>query len=138
MWKFFILLLLPIFVFGQYLSEPLCPTTADTIANYTTQDTLLWRVYIGNAPPGAWNMPTDYITAAEKLAETTLLYSLSDESTWMWGEMLEIRIKGEVDTTGSKVFKIGHLRGAITVFINPDTLLAETEVDYSLSRVGGN
>ena len=137
----FLILILPLIAFSQtvYFNEALCHATDDTVDNYTTQDTVLWRVYAGGVAPGAWNMPTNYITAAEKLAEVTLIYALADESTWTWGEMLEIRIKGETDTTGSKVFRIGHLRsGAVTLFINPDTVLANTNVDYGGSRIGGN
>ena len=134
------MLLFPLLVFPQnpYFNEVLLPAADDTTDEYTADDTLMWRVYIGGTSKPAWNMPTDYITVAEKKAEATIVYKLSDETEWTWGEMLEIGIKSSTDSTGFKTFRIGGLRGSVTVFITPDTLLTDTKTLYEKSRIGGN
>lgn len=131
----FLILIVP--VQAQYFNEALFLTTNDTIADYTTADTLDWRVFIGGTSEPAWIPITDYITVAEKKAETTMVFKLSHEAEWAWGEMLEVRIRGSADVTASKKFKVGHLRGHVTLYVTPDTLLADTETDYAGSRIGG-
>ena len=134
----FILLIFVIPVQAQYFNEALFLTTNDTIANYTTADTIDWRVFASGTTLPAWIPITDYITVAEKKAETTMVFKLSHESEWAIGDMLQIRIRGDDDVTVSKSFKVGHLRGHVTLYIKPDTLLADTETDYSGSRIVGN
>ena len=141
-----VLLFLPILVFGQApFSKSAFPTTADTIANYTSNDTVDVRLRASGGAIGPWNALTEsvndtaYITVDDKLAETTVVFNVSAETWWTHCEALEVRIRGAGDTTGSNFISIGDIaNGAVTIWIVPDTLLADTEVDYVKSRVTGN
>lgn len=137
-------LFLPFLVFGQF-NELAFPATADTIANYTSNDTVDVRLRASGGAIGPWNALTEslndtaYITVDDKLAETTVVFNVSAETWWTQCEAMEVRIRGAGDTTGSNIIYIDDdANGAITIWIIPDTLLADTETDYSKSRVTGN
>ena len=123
--------------FGQNYMPIAVPFVSgnDTIPNLT-QDTLAWRVIISGVDPPAWNDFTDYITAAEKAAETTLVYDISNESNWTWGEYLQLKLySGGTELTSNSIL-IGNTNGRITVFVQPDTL-AGSKTLYKV-RVSGN
>ncbi len=134
----FLLLILPVFVFGQFFERTLFGTATDTISNITKQDTLSWRLWIkGSAGP--WNDLTNYITSAEKKAETNQIYNLSGETNWQWGKVIEFQINsgdtlslGDI-LTGAKV-TIGSTDGVFSAILKPDT--AGTNTTYTL-EVGG-
>ncbi len=140
----FLFLFLPLLAFGQVGIDRACfPTTADTVDNYTSNDTV--DVRLGTSGGwGPWNAltksvnDTAYITVDDKLAETVVLFNVSSETWWTYAMSMEVRIRAAGDTTGSRPIGISNLRGAVTIAIKPDTLLADTEVDYNKSRVVGN
>ncbi len=131
----FLIMFLPLFVFGQFINENPMTSGSDTCASTTSQDTLDWQIWKGGIGADTWNAVTNYITGAEKAAGTEQQISLADESGWHWGEMLKVRIRSEADTITSNAVKIGHTNGAITVFVEPDT--SSTKCFYKV-RIGGN
>jgi len=140
----FLLLLIPALTFGQFHLAAF-PATADTITDYTSNDTVDVRLRSGGGVVGPWNAltksvnDTAYITVDDKLAETTVVFNVSAETWWTHCESMEIRIRGAGDTTGShRIYIPDDANGAVTIWIVPDTLLADTEVDYSNSIVTGN
>jgi len=133
----FMLLFLPALVFSQtMISEKLFTNLTDTTENYASNDTV--DIQLIGFGDGSWHILTDYITAAEKLAETTLEYRLAGESWWTHAPTMKVRIRSAATTITSKPISIGHLDGAITVWIVPDTVLADTHTDYGGSGVTGN
>lgn len=124
------------FSLAQSFRKPLFKAGADTCANTTSQDSLDWRIWASGGSATAWTTLTDYITGAEKAAGTTVAYPLANESTWTWADFVQLRIRSQADTITSDVFNIGLLRGAVTVFVTPDT--SSTKTYYGGSKIGGN
>jgi hypothetical protein len=140
--KLLLFVFLPVLIFGQArtLELSLWGGAGDTIGNYTKADTLQYRKTVGT--PGPWNDITigdGYITVAEKLAETTQEYDLSEDAKWSWMSECEFRLQsgnGGVSTT-AKVYGMGRYYGAFTAMLMPDTVLVGTCTKYTL-KIGGN
>lgn len=134
----YLILLLCGLSFGQSFSQRLFTATEDTLTSTTSQDTLDWRVRADGTSAPAWIPVTDYITAAEKAAGTTLVYVLAGETGWTHGDILDLRIRG----TGAKNsvtangVRISGFNGAVTAFITPDTSASVTY--YGASWITGN
>ena len=136
-----IILALSAVAFGQRKIMSV-PFTAglDTIANITADDTLYYTVSYSGLNWPAWMTVTQcvqdtvYITASDKVNEVTKVYDLANESTWTWAEIMKLRIVSYGDTITSKNITIGDAEGAITVFVQPDTV--GTNTIYKV-RVGG-
>lgn len=137
--KLILLILFPIILFAQArtLEVSLWGTAADTIGNITKQDTLQYRKYI-HGSAGPWNDLTDnYISAAEKTAETAQEFVLSDDANWGWMNSIGFRImsgNGGVNTE-ARIYGMGRYYGAFTAILTPDT--SGTVTTYTL-KVGGN
>ena len=142
----FLFLLFPMLVFGQKftLDKLLFPAAIDTISDYAAQDTVQLRGAMAGGAISPWKTLTQtlndtaFITVDDKLAETTVVFNVSSESWWTWFSRVQIRIVGQAETLNGNWIPVGGLEGAITIFIIPDTLLADTETDYGASKIGGN
>lgn len=142
----FLFLLLPMLVFGQKfeLDKFLFPTTLDTIPNYTAQDTVQLRGAMAGGAISPWKTLTQtlndtaFITIDDKTDETIVVFNVSSESWWTWFSRVQIQIVGDTETLTGSWIPVGGLEGAITIFIIPDTLLADTHTDYGASKIGGN
>jgi len=139
--KLIFIILLPILIFAQSrtLEISLWGTAADTIGNITVQDTLQYRKYIGGSV-GPWNSistGSGYISAAEKTAETTQEYDMTDDTNWGWMNAIEFRVKGGATAISTlvKAYGMGKYYGAFTVLLEPDT--TGTVTIYTL-KLGGN
>ena len=137
-------LFLPVLLIAQNPhTYPLFPTTADTITDYTSNDTVAVRLGMqvsGTQYWSSWNdltktvNDTAFITVDDKINETTVVFNVSSETWWTQTEYMQVRITGAGDVTGSVAIPLARSEGAVTIFIVPDTLLADTEVDYNKSR----
>jgi len=134
---FILLFLIPFMLQGQQISDKLFTNLTDTTENYSSNDTVDVQL-IGFGGGSAWHILTDYITAAEKLAETPLEYRLAGESWWTHAPTMKIRIRSAATTITSKPISIGQTQGAVTLWIVPDTVLVNTHTDYGGSGITGN
>ncbi len=142
----YLFLFLPIFVYGQKftLDEFLFPADIDTLADYAAPDTVQLRGAMSGGAISPWKTLTQtlndtaYITVDDKIDETTVVFNVASESWWTWFSRVQVRIMGAPDTLFSNWIPVGGMEGAITIFIIPDTLLADTETDYGASKIGGN
>jgi len=137
-----LLLIIPVFAFGQRLERTLFAAGADTVAEHDSQDTVAVRI----GGPGGWgpyiNLTQEvnssvYITAAEKAAETPNIYNLASESWWTYIQKIQVRITSPSDVATSRVHTISQFQGAITIIIVPDTVTTDTYTDYSASTIIG-
>lgn len=138
--KLILLILFPVLIFAQArtLEVSLWGTAADTIGNISEQDTLQYRKYI-HGSVGPWNTLTDnYISSAEKKAETAQEFILSDDENWGWMNSIGFRVKcksaGEISE--ARIYGMGRYYGAFTAILVPDTSGTVT-TKYTL-KVGGN
>ena len=106
----------------------------DTISQITDQDTVYWRGGVSGLNLPAWNVLTNYVSAAEKVAETTQIYILVNEDMWTWYNIIQFRIDSKADTLDSKNVTVGDTRGEWTLFVQPDT--SGTNTIYKV-RFGG-
>ena len=129
---FLINLILPLFLFAQGQSEKPMDTQFtfisgnDTIPQITAQDTVYWVGGISGLNWPAWNEFTNYISAAEKVAEETQVYDLSAETLWTWYDQIRFKIVSGSTTLTSKIIPIGRVNGALTLFVQPDTMGTNT------------
>ena len=138
--KYFMLfLLLPVIAFSQVgLNTGIFESVAnDTIASITVPDSVYVRI-----PSGPWKLLTSsmndtaWVTVDDKLAETTLVFSLANESYWTYAPSLQFQIRATgTDTITSRTISTAGLDGALTLFIKPDT--SGTNTDYSKSWITG-
>jgi len=135
-----LLLFLPVLLFSQVgvMKAPFAVT--DTIASVTTPDSV--QVKLGDGP---WKTLTEsvndtaWITADDKGAKTTVVFNLAAESWWTYSNSMTIRVfNTTVDTATSARVGIGALRGAITLFMRPDTTVGTGNTVYTKSTVEGN
>jgi len=132
-----ILLLLPILVFSQNTpATSVLFKSSDTIFATGTPDTIKYRMWI-KSKPGAWITCTETVTATEKAEETSQVISLADESTWYWGEYVELLIYNKTDSAKGGLFYVGNKQGAVTAIIIPDSIGVDTLI-YNNSVIGGN
>ena len=111
----------------------------DTIPNVTHQDTIQWQGTVSGLNwPATWNTMTNYFSAAEKVAEDTQVYILADETYWTWFQMVRFRIDCMGSVLTSKPVTIGSTSGAVTLFLQADTItVGDTTKTLYLGRVGG-
>jgi hypothetical protein len=142
-----LLLLVPVLSFGQlfksHTSQILFAAGADTVAEHDSQDTVAvrigttagWGPYINLAKE--INSDGIYISAAEKSAETNNVYNLAAETWWTYAEKIQVRITSPSVVVTSKVCDISGLEGAVTLFIDVDTVTTNTYTDYGASLLIG-
>lgn len=117
------------------------PASADTMMN-TNPDTLDMRIGMSGLNLGPWETltrhlsanDTVYITADDKTGERSKFYLPTLEVWWTWCEVMQLRIRGSGDTLNSNVLTIGDTQGAITIQVQPDTILDST-ADTTLYNV---
>ena len=111
------------------------PTGLDTVAGVSSPDTVKWRLSLDGVD-GPWNTITTYVDTTTKQNETVMVFDLSGETNWTWGESLTILIQGITNSVTSRSFKVSTKTGAVTLFLAPDTV--GTNTFYTGSRIGGN
>jgi len=133
--RILLLLIIPVFVFGQAGWErTLFPSGNDTIKSITTQDTIQWRIVSQSGLAGPWNNVTNYITAAEKTAETVQVVGLASETGWSRGYIQLRIVASALSITSQKFGGLGD-EGSFTAFIKPDTV--GTNTFYTTSVIIG-
>jgi len=132
-----LLLLVPVFVFGQigFIKTPFA--VADTIGSIAVDDSVYMR--FGDGP---WQLLTEcqndtaFVTVDDKLAEATQVFMIARESFYTYGPLqFEIRATGTDTITSGKIQTLGN-QGAFTLFIRPDTV--GTNTFYGNSTIEGN
>ena len=134
----FLLLFLPLFVYGQAGIVQTLFVATDTVGTITAPDTV--EVKLGDGP---WKIlsesvnDTAYVTVDDKVGEVVQVFNLAAEDWWTYANNLQVRVYSTgTDTITSKNVGIGGLRGAITLFLRPDT--SGTNTTYTKSTVEGN
>lgn len=138
---FIILILLSSFLFAQEQIRAVPFTTGnDTIANINAADTLYYSITYSGLNWPDWIEVTQcvqdtvYITVSDKVNEATKIYDIANEAAWTWADIMKLRIVSAGDTITSNTITIGGAEGAITIFVQPDTI--GTDTIYKV-RVGG-
>jgi hypothetical protein len=138
----YLILLLPLLSYGQQkIFEVPFITGNDSILT-TSSDSIDIQFGVEGLEWGVWEPLTKvlcandtvYITLDDKSGERTKIYYLSDEAFWTWTQMIRIRIRGASDTLTSKVMTIGGSEGAVTLFVQPDSV-GHTALDTILYKV---
>ncbi len=119
-------LLLPLLLFGQSPLSETVFTASDTLSVITGQDTVSWAIAAANSPAIASLVYTDitnYLSQAEKQAETEQIYDVTGESGYVYAPTVYLRIVGTGGTLYSKSINMSG-RSSLTFFLRPDTVLA--------------
>jgi len=138
---FLSLLVLVSFSFGQQKVSAV-PFIAgnDTIKNINAKDTLDYAITYSGLNWSAWMPVTKcvqdsvLILVTDKTGEVTKVYNIADEPNWTWAQIMRLRIRSSTGNIVSNSIYIGDSEGAITVFVQPDTV--GTNTIYKV-RVGG-
>jgi len=141
---FILILCLPLLAQQKIRAVPFT-TGSDTIDNIDAQDTLQFRGWYSELNAPDWiELSSEindslYVSAWSKISETTHIYNIANEDWWTWFNIGQLRIISSADTITSNTFSIGDATGAITIFVQPDTVISTTPdtVTVYKVRVGG-
>ena len=137
-YKILLFLIVPMFAFAQVGINTTLFSSTDTIGTISTADSV--QVQFNDGP---WKLLTEsvndtaYVTTDDKVGEVTKIFVLADESYWTYTTSIKFRvINTGQDTAVSNAVNVGQLRGALTLFIRPDTV--GTTTYYNKSTLEGN
>jgi hypothetical protein len=139
---FLLLFTVPLFAQQKVAVIPF-PATTDTINNLFAQDTVQFRGWYSGLTEPSWiNLSSEvydsvYVSNYCKLNEQTRVYNIANESWWTWFNIGQLRILSNADTITSVTFSIGDASGAITIFVQPDTIASPDTATVYKVRVGG-
>lgn len=114
-------------------------TGSDTVGSISDVDTVEWQVRKASMSwPAAWNQLSTYITATNKTSEQCVVFDLANDANWTYGEQIRFRIVSPSGTITGSALNIKNRRGALTLFIQPDTVSTPQDTTlYLNSRMMG-
>ncbi len=137
---FIFLAALPVFGQAPY-SNPInvIPFLAgnDTINSISGVDTIKWQIRNRDLNwPGAWNVLSPVVTAANKTGEQSVPFALAQEANWTHADFIRFQIKGATTLTSAEI-DVRARRGALTLWVQPDTVTATPNYTRYLVRLSG-